>query len=535
MNARKIFFGATLAAALVSFGFAEDNSADLFADSSSSDSAAQSDSSSAASAFDLTLSGDHTFAFRAPAYFENDNGNYKGTKHPTFGTEFGADAKDGTVKLVSHWKFDIDPLAASASNPNANWAGSYSIKPMENYVSWNPDKLKLSAGYQIFSWGVADKKNPTDNLNPRDYTASVNADKIPVLAADLTVYPVDGVSIEAVGIPSKSASEYPQDFAALVAGTHAATAKAGGLTPASAKVEYADKRFDPKNFVAGAKVNFNSAVCDLSLDYLYDLDQYYTPVFAVTDKGTVTVPSKLSPTGYATIPAYGLESVSLDRKRIHRIGGDAKTTLGKFGLWLEAAYNVTENSGSEDYSIRKSKLEYTLGSDVNFGPNDVGYVNLQYIGAWIPDFSTETGSLNDLVPLKGGTQSSAEKFYQRASVNALGLDTEGLMQGITCNVKYELADALVTPQLTAAYLMPFKYDDAKETRYGSLVVNPEIDLKPVDSFHVKVGADLYYAWHKVSGNDSITLDTATNPVGQYTPSNSAYLKVEYKWNADIKK
>jgi hypothetical protein len=328
-------------------------------------------------------------------------------------------------------------------------------------------------------------------------------------------YASDKLSVEGVAIPLKPVSQYPEDFAGLI--TDKAKTLSPNLSPA-----YVSST-EPKDFVAGAKVNYNSSGVDLSLDYLYDMDQFYTPEISI------------APTGYPLgNPQYKISSVLLERKRIHRFGGDAKTTLGKFGLWLESAYSLTENDGSDDYSVRRNRLDYTLGGDVNYGPNDTYYVNLQYIGTWIPGYDKDFNATVDIADIYT-TQSAALDYYQRAMVNALGLETEGLMQGVTCNMKWELANALVTPQVTTVYTMPFMYDKTDETRYGALAVNPEIDLKPVDSFHIKFGADLYYAWHKVKGDDGITLDTATNAIGAYTPSNNVYLKVEYKWNADVKK
>lgn len=525
MKTNKLIVASALFAALAAFTYAEDagsNSADLFADSMAdvpADSSAG--DSAAAGAFKLTLSGEHGFAYHAPVYFSDDNGDYSGDiKSPKFTNDFGAEVQDGKVKLVSHWEFDVSPLDASAQDPNGNWGASASITPLENYISWSPASLKLSAGYQIFSWGVADKRNPTDNLNPRDYTTgAIDPDKIPVLAADATWYASDAVSLEGVFIPSKGASQYPLDFARIIA------SKSEGLIP-SEKLSYADNGADPANFVAGAKLNYKSSAFDLSLDYLYDIDQYFTPEFS----GITLDAAPTSPTYGLFLPA----SVTLERKRVQRIGGDAKTTIGKFGLWLETAYSLTDNSGSNDWSERKSKLDYTLGTDVNFGPNDVGYVNLQYIGAWIPDYDSDSPSKMMIAYPYGATASSAQEFYERSMVNLLGLETEGLLQGVTCNVKYEIADALVTPQITAAFLKPFDYDDTSVTRYGSLALNPEIDVKPVDSFHILIGADLYYAWIKEDGG-SVKLDTESDAVGSYTPSNNVYLKVVYKWNADIKK
>lgn len=524
-----LFFASGLAAQ-------EEDSTDLFADVAS----VLSEPAAAESAFDLKLSGSHEMDYHAPAY-DDANRDYLGDiKNPGFTNDFGVEVTDGSVKLVSRWGINV----VSTFTPDAE---SARIKPYENFVSWSPDSLKLSFGYQVFSWGVADRKNPTDNLNPRDYTVGVNPDKIPVLAADIVWYPTNSVSVEGVILPSKQSSRYPEDFASLISskslptvtkfvmtnpGTHEGTAEMAsyGIDPT-----YGQKGSRPQDFVAGGKVNFTSADFDLSFDYLYDLDQYYTPVISTVEKKYDVVFSG-STIGQKSF--HNVDSVSLERKRIQRIGADAKTTLGKFGLWLEAAYNLTENSGSGDYSARKSKLEYTLGSDVSFGANDSGYLNVQYIGSWIPGFDRNfSADYANGMPDSAmtGDQAYMQRFYERSIVNSLGLDTEGLMQGVTCNVKYELADALFTPQVTAAYMMPFLYDDAKETRYGALVLNPELDVKPVDSFHIKIGADLYYAWHKTEADDSVTLDTATNAIGAYTPSNNVYLKVVYKWNADVKK
>jgi hypothetical protein len=527
MFKRHLCIGIALGFALTSFVFAEDNSADLFASATAdttSDAAANASTASstaaAESSFTLKLSGSHEADYHAPIYGGDDGDNYTGNiKTPALRNDLGAEVRDGNVKLVSHWGFDVTPASADAQKPNQSWSGSLSIKPYENYISWSPDGFKLSAGYQIFSWGVADRKNPTDNLNPKDYSVGINPDKIPVLAGDAVWYPTDKVSIEGVFIPSKSASEYPEDFAGVVR-----TSSLSQLMYPGAATVYDQTDTKPKDFVAGGKLNYNSAGLDLSLDYLYDQDQYYTP--EITTK--------------ATQSGYLIDSITLDRKRIHRIGGDAKTTIGKYGLWLESAYSITENSGSDDYSVRKSKLEYTLGTDVNYGPNDTYYANLQYIGAWIPGYDKDYGSdytnaVYRFNPLKAGDQAYMEEFYQRSIVNSLGLDTEGLMQGATCNLKWELADALFTPQVTAVYTMPFLYNDANETRYGALALNPEIDFKPVDSFHIKIGSDLYYAWHKVAGESGVRLDTTNNAIGVYTPSNNVYIKVVYKWNDDIKK
>ena len=77
--------------------------------------------------------------------------------------------------------------------------------------------------------------------------------------------------------------------------------------------------------------------------------------------------------------------------------------------------------------------------------------------------------------------------------------------------------------------MPFNYDDSSGTRYGNLLLKPEIDFMPVDSFHITAGAILNYAWIKKAG-EHVTLDTTQDSLGIYTPSNHFFVAVSYKWN-----
>jgi hypothetical protein len=529
--------------------FAEDSS-DLFADFAPSGAASADGGTSGAAlledvSFSLKLSGTHEFDFHQPAYWEDGNDSYRGdVKAPAFRNDVGLEIWEKGVKVVSRWEFDAAPTFADARDPNGSWAACATIRPNENYISWNPDKLKLSVGYQIFAWGVADRRSPTDNLNPRDYSMSAaDPAKIPSLAVDAIWYPTGSVSVEGIFIPSKGESRYRENFADMISARSVPGIAGYELTtgtPMLAPYSVTDVSygFDPakqKNFAAGAKINYNSDRADFSLSYLYDVDQFYTPDIAMRAQPFDAYMSGAD-TGSVAGSYWKVDGIALERKRIHRFGADAKTTVGKCGLWLECAYDATERSGDGDYSVRASKLEYTLGGDVNYGPNDRYYANVQYFGTWIPDFDDDFSSdyANGLPdPSKVSDAGYMREFYERSTVNGLGLATEGLLQGVSCNLKWELADSAVTPEVTAAYTMPFLYDDADVTRYGALALNPELDLKPVDSFHIKFGADLYYAWRKVDG--SVRLDTATDAIGSYTPENNVYLKVVYKWNSETKR
>jgi hypothetical protein len=540
-NSKKALLAAALGLAMAGTNFAQDDSSALFADAPAAESTAPAATAAAPAAapaetsFTLGLAGSHEFGYRFPAYTASTS-DYDGEmKTPYFSNELDLTVQDKDIKLVSDWNMTLRPLSTDASGEYGSWDELTRARPLENYVSWNPSGFKLAAGYQLFSWGVADKRNPTDNLNPRDYTVGVNADKIPVLAADAVWYPSDAVSVEGVFVPTAQKSMYPVDFegtleskANMIGAAATALALAHGFTLTNSTTVTDDPLgLKPENAIAGGKLNYKSSRFDASLSYLYDVDPFYTPVFT-----TVVTPTSMTSATVAT-------AVSLERERIHRFGLDAKTTVGKFGLWTEAAYSLTRNDGSSaDYEYRRSKLDYVVGTDFNFGPNDAGYINVQYIGTWIPgyddsfykDYANGLPDLTKSLSVPG----YLTEYYQRASVNSLGLETEGLLQGATINLKYEIGNGALTPQLTAVYVLPFLYDDSLQKRYGSLALNPEVDLKPVDSFHVKLGANLAYAWVKPAGGD-MQLDTATDKIGIYTTSNNVYLKILYKWNYDLKK
>ncbi len=493
--------------------FAQEDSSDLFTATPEAQAAAE-------SSFHLSLSGSHAFDYRLPAY--GDAFDYTGDiKSPEFSNNLGLELKSGDLTIVSRWAFDLSPIAgvANAQGQFGDWDSLTKIRPLENYVSWSPSGFKLTFGYQIFSWGVADKRNPTDNINPRNYSLGMDADKIPILSADAIWYPSGALSFEAVYVPFEQPDRWLQDFRSGLLGDVPAA-----LLPFPNNVVYVPIDDKPASLLMGYRANYHSAAVDLSASYLYDFDPFYTPRITVIQPGGPGTP-------------WVIGAVNLERKRIHRFGADAKTTLGKVGLWVEAAYSLTGNSGENDYGTRKSKLDYTAGFDLNYGPNDSYYMNIQYIGTYIPGFDNKFGS-----DYPGGQPTMAgfvdpgymQDYWERSLVNSLGSDTEGLLQGITVDFKWELMDALLTPELIAVYTQPFFYDDTSETRYGSLILNPTVDIMPVDSFHVKIGAILYYSWHKMPGG-KLALDTTGDKIGTFTPSNNMYLEILYKWKYDLEK
>lgn len=420
--------------------------------------------------------------------------------------------------------------------------------PGETYLQWAPGAFKVAAGLMEFSWGLADANNPTDTLNARDYRFGAEAERLVNPAVAVSWYPADWVSFDAVYEPWKQASQFPKDFqantqaglssssSALKTSLSQAAAYYTGLGQTtvaaqytalynllnasyspSATAEESEAGFDQP--VYGGRANFFLPGVDLSLSYVYDRDAYYTPVVTMKKYGTLWLP----------------ESVDLVVNRIHRLGLNAKTTIDRYGLWFEGAYNITEDASGNDVAVRDNKLAWTTGLDFNWGPGSAYYVNVQYAGSWIPGY--DDTYLSDYTADPTSAQ-LADKDYMtertyRSLVQSLGAETEEWLHGATVSVKFPLADATVTPTFSGAVMVPVGYDDTEKTRLASAYLNPELDLAPADGIHVLFGADLAYGWVKTSGSSEVTLDTTTDKLGVYTPLNSVYLKVQYKWNGSL--
>ena len=428
------------------------------------------------STLNLSLNGSNEFRYSLPVGDLSWPSGYQGSmKMPRLINEIGVTATMGQIKLVSNWE-----ILNSGTTPQIN--------NQENYLSWNPDFFRLGFGYQIFSWGSADGRNPTDNLNPRDYTTLEGSKipKLPVLSASLTWYPSDSFSVETVFVPLPSNSRFPLDYATQL--------QAQGLT-----ASYATMAADLSNFIAGGKINFRSTAIDLSASYLYDFDTMYTP--------------DVSPTF----------SIQLERKRIHRLGADLKTTLDRFGLWAEGAYSFGSNWNPADYTERLARIDYTVGIDFSYGPEDSFYMNFQYTGTIVPQYDYSANTFSNFDP----------RYLEKSLVYSMAGIQEKVSQGITWNTRWGFLGDKLTLSFSGSYSLPFLYDDSQKVRYGSLLLRPEIDFMPFDSFHIALGGVLAYSWVKV-GNNGVTQDT-NDSMGVYTPQNHLYLSVSYKWNIALTK
>jgi len=436
----------------------------------------------------LKWSGDQEFAYRLGAY------------DPATRTGGQVDGKlSGEYKLG-----DLKVVASGQAKDNE-------FVPGETAVFYAPGTFKFGLGLQEFSWGVADKKNPTDTLNARDYRYGADAGRLVNPAATVAWYPAPWVSVEAVYEPWKERSKFPVDFRA---NTQANLAAKGLPTTVTQEAE----KKDGTQPVFGGRTNLFLPGVDVSLSYVYDKDIYYTPVITMGLGGSGYYPS----------------SIELVQKRIQRLGIDAKTTVDKYGFWIETSYNITEDPSGTDDAVRNSNLEWTTGLDFNYGPASEYYANLQYFGKWVPGYDTNT--LKDYTPFLPSNaidKAYMTKMFYRSLTQSLGSETEEWLHGLTASLKFPLDDDLVTPSVSGAVMLPVGYDDTQVTRIASAYFKPEVDFKPADGVHILFGADLAYGWIKKAGSSEVTLDTTNDKLGIYTPQNSVYVKIDYQWNGSL--
>jgi hypothetical protein len=459
---------------------------------------------------ELDFSGDHEFVYRLPNY----HGDYDGAaRAPQSSNLLRVQADAGGVKLVSE-------VEATLRAGDSGERAKLELDAGENAIYWDARSLRLGIGWQYFSWGTADGQNPTDNLNARDYGLGLESKKLPALALSVSWYPADIVSIQLAAKPKAESFLFPSDFAAAArTGAAAYDAALNGAlhaSIASTRVEEEPVANEPPSAAIGARVAFSTAAADFSASYLYDWDRYYTPDITLASAGGYRYPA----------------SVELERRRLHVFGADAKATVGAFGLWLESAFTLPEGWSAGSYAVRGPAIDWTLGGDISFGPSSSFYANLQYLGRYLPAYDRSFyGDYEDGSPDRSKLKDAdyLQEYFERALTQRLGGQTEGLLQGCAVSLKLPLPSTSITPSVKAVFLMPFLYDDTEAKRYGSLALMPEIEIEPADSFHIRIGAELGYAWIQPQGG-AVELDTTSDKIGVHTPDNHFYLAVEYAWD-----
>lgn len=261
---------------------------------------------------------------------------------------------------------DRGPLAGSALwaelNPEltpwayvrvAGWGGAGelvggldgSLRELYARLRFGPADIRL--GKQIIAWGRTDALNPTDNLAPDDLTLLVEDD-----------------DDQRIGVPSARVSVYHGRIA--LTGIWLADFRGHSLPLASppAGLRLIERLPNDERSQGAVRLEATGGAVDWSVSYFTGFD--LTPDVAYRPAGS----------GGRLILAH---------HRLHVLGADAATVLGRHGFRTEAAWLITEDRSGRDPEIKNSTLYAVVGADRTFG----GYlnVNLQYLVRWVDGFT----------------------------------------------------------------------------------------------------------------------------------------------------
>ena len=498
----------------------------------------------------FSFSGKHDFYYHFPV--NNSNGFEYPISAPKNINLFGIKLSNKHLKFVSRWQIRNNALDQGQQKDRILFLAR------ENYVKYKSDKLNFTFGLQNFSWGMADRINPTDMLNPRDYTITAfETEKIPVFAATINYYPNDNWKLQGVYIPYKQSDDIFWNSSDYIPNEFFAKYKIYDLdfSTLQPKITFVEQEkniiernpeFSLESAVAGGKINYFSSSIDLSLSYIYDFDPYYSPKIT-TEKYYPGITPELQTKIYQSLPANDADNlvnhlnniqsthiakIELQRKRIHRIGASAKTIIGKFGLWAEAAYSITEQNDKNDYKNRGNEFFYVVGTDFTFGANEQHYVNLQYVGKCVPNyyhrfFSDYENGLPDVS--RQSDVDYMQTYYYRALTQPLGLQNAVYLHGFSTNIKLSFYDGKLKPSFLSYVQIPHQYDKAEKKRYADMVFMPSVDYSPGNALHFIIGAYLAYAPYKNTGEEKIKYDDTSTMLGLANRYNNVYLKITYSW------
>ena len=501
--------------------------------------------------FHFQFKGEHELYFHFPL---SNGGDFQyPLTSPKSLNRFGLNLSQKNIRLVSEWELRFF-LPQSGNQEDA-----VLLIPKENYIRYSTRKMNWTFGLQKYSWGMADHINPTNNLNPLDYTITgFEPEEIPVFSSSVEYFPRDSWKMQAVYIPFEQSDNifwsYPEAipgalFAKYVISDFDFNTQIPATTTIAQEKQISEIQPDYglRSGVFGGRLNFYSSKVDLSLSYVYDFDPYFTP-FITTEKYfpgiTGSLEDKFNQTLNAEeasqvisylsgISSYRISQIDLLRKRIHRFGGNAKTIIGRFGLWLEACYSITEQANSEDYKNRGNDLFFVLGTDFFFGPNERFYGNIQYTGKWIPNYYHSFYSEYPGGIPQAGFQDNEEyvrQYYYRALVQPLGFQSETYLHGVTVNFDFSFFNGKLKPSLVGYLLTPDGYDKAEKTRSGSLLLMPSVDYSPGNALHFILGSYLSWSAYKENGGDQTKYNDSSSILGLLNPYNNLYVKISYSWN-----
>lgn len=218
----------------------------------------------------------------------------------------------------------------------------------EGYLEIHGKNMDLRAGKQVVVWGTADSFNPTDNLNPKDYTTGsleVEDQRVAIPALRLDYY-LGRITLGGVWIPYFMPAKLP-----VIPGL-----------PVLPNNLFHEPEKTLNNSEYALKASTSVQGVDLSASYFSGWDDW--PTVHMT---------------YSPLPA----PTSVDYHRLQVAGADFSTAYDKFTFRGETAYFQTEDKDGKDPAIANPHVQYVLGADYAY--ND----DLSFLAQFSQDIKTQ--------------------------------------------------------------------------------------------------------------------------------------------------
>jgi len=231
------------------------------------------------------------------------------------------------------------------------------VIPQEAYLDVTLGDFGISGGYQIFSWGFADLMNPTDRLNPVDYSDLMDYEKEGIPALRLS-FSHEKLLLEGIWMPIPDESELPDSdsrfFAPILASTNNPLLDIFHAPPGNYK--FTIKALDPP--IAWGSSQFGGRLFatlgrfDLGLSYFngYEKRPYAEAIIGLPDPSTGEIPVTIN-------EIFPREQV---------IGFNAATGFKGLNLKMESALVLPEKSSHDIGNADNNHFIYVIGGDYTF-------------------------------------------------------------------------------------------------------------------------------------------------------------------------
>ncbi len=194
--------------------------------------------------------------------------------------------------------------------------------------------MDLRIGKQRIAWGKADKLNPTDNLNPHDFSDIFDFGKhVPSLAVWLNYSIMEEVNFELVWLPSMKPVLMPKDTAFMFGSSP--VSKPSNLPPniqlAEPEMNIENPSYDLRHSMQAFKMKGTIFKIDYSISYLHGFDDipYVKSVKLVPD-----------PTQQGVMK----QTITMDYYEYHVVGLDFAGELAGMGWWMEGAMYLPQDA-----------------------------------------------------------------------------------------------------------------------------------------------------------------------------------------------